>query len=403
MGIMRPRETFILRRFRQLAAKVLIDGRNDPLGLLLPWRHAPLVEGQRAALLISRVRLVAGLFALLTPLWIFADIVFLPTEIWPKLAGGRIAATMAFIVLSILYQKSDRLLHAYIALALLFLVPTLFFAYTHLLFSLNPYNAEGSLSAGLVAGYSFLPFVIAAGFSIFPLTALEGIVFSFPVFVVQLAASRYGTPLFGTDIHIGLLWLLALIVSIAVLSGMSQLHFLSEIIIKTSHDPLTDGFNRATGEELLDKYCALAVRNGTSLTLVFIDLDHFKSVNDQYGHEAGDSVLQAAGRQLLTAIRREDLFIRWGGEEFLVVMPHGPGDDPFAAVKRIAEQGLGVRPDGRPVTASMGMADLNADKLREPNALIRMADERMYKAKKYGRNCLCMRGEEFISPFFQAS
>lgn len=398
--------TIIHRMFRQLAAQVLSEGRNDPLGLLVPWRHPHLVEAQRAALLISRVRLVSALFAFLTPLWIFADVIFLPNDIWPQVGTGRLVATAAFIVLSILYQKSDRLLHAYIALALLFLVPTLFFAYTHFLFAMHPHPMEGSLSAGLVAGYSFLPFVIAAGFSVFPLTALEGLIFAIPVVVVQSVASQYGTPFLGADIHIGLLWLLALIVAIAVLSGMSQLHFLSEIIIKTSHDPLTDGFTRATGEELLDKYCALAARNGTSVTLIFFDLDHFKAINDQYGHEAGDSVLQNAGRKVLSVIRREDLFIRWGGEEFLVVMPRGPGDNPFGVISRIAERGLGLRPDGTPVTASMGVADLVTDRVRDLNALIRLADERMYRAKGAGRNRLCMHGtesEEFIDTFFKAA
>ena len=123
------------------------------------------------------------------------------------------------------------------------------------------------------------------------------------------------------------------------------------------------------------------------MAVLFIDLDKFKSINDQYGHDAGDAVLQQAARSIRQTLGRHDSLVRWGGEEFVVLLPRTDAAGAQAAVERIAKAGLGLRPDGIPVTASIGVAERINDRASDSMALIALADKRMYAAKTAGRNC----------------
>lgn len=373
---------------RRLLERILGESSADLRGLLLPRFHQPLVASNRAALIISRVRLVAALFAFLSPLWIALDVLFFPTAVWIELAAGRVGASVAFAVLSLLYHKSDNPRHAYYALAMMFVIPTAFYWYSHLLFSAGGLELSG-LTASMVTGYAFLPFVMVAGLAVFPLTAVEGALFALPSLVVEVAAGSFGGGLLRGDSQLGLVWLFLLIAAVAVLAAMSQLHYLSEIVIKSSHDPLTGAFNRGSGEELLEKYFTLAIRNGTPLALIYIDLDDFKGINDRFGHEAGDEALRGAASAMMKAVRREDLLVRWGGEEFLMVLPHAREQEPATILGRLAEIGLGRRPDGLPVTASMGQAEFLRDRPESLAELLEVADRRMYRAKREGKNRVC--------------
>jgi len=122
------------------------------------------------------------------------------------------------------------------------------------------------------------------------------------------------------------------------------------------------------------------------LSLVFVDLDHFKLVNDRYGHEEGDRVLHNAAEALQKTLRQSDIVVRWGGEEFLVIMPETDGAGAISALKRLRTNGLGLRPDGTPQTASIGLAECLSDNLATYSELIELADHRMYQAKASGRD-----------------
>src|SRR5512139_2341496 len=129
----------------------------------------PLLATRRAAIIISRVRLVAALFAVLTPLWIFIDSWAFPPELWHKLALGRILSSLMLFTLALSWRRSTLMRDAYLALMIMFLIPSGFYVYSHLL--LSQHQLTGI--AGIVqAGYTFLPFVLVAGLSVFPLTAL---------------------------------------------------------------------------------------------------------------------------------------------------------------------------------------------------------------------------------------
>jgi diguanylate cyclase (GGDEF)-like protein len=132
-----------------------------------------------------------------------------------------------------------------------------------------------------------------------------------------------------------------------------------------------------------------AQRKNGALALAFIDLDHFKTINDNHGHEAGGQVLREAARRLVAALRASDSLLRWGGEEFLLIMPDTDMQQARQALERIVGQGLGQRPDGEALTASIGLAERCCDQVADYRDLLELADKRMYCAKTGGRNRLC--------------
>lgn len=152
-------------------------------------------------------------------------------------------------------------------------------------------------------------------------------------------------------------------------------------------DALTGLFNRRHLEEELGRQCSTARRNGTPIAVLLLDIDHFKKVNDTYGHPAGDLVLQEFGRRLQEDLRAGDVAGRWGGEEFLVLLP---GADLPAALTvaeriRLATSRGPVVAGGTPipVTVSGGCA---VGPLDVPDELVSRADTALYEAKVAGRN-----------------
>lgn len=154
-------------------------------------------------------------------------------------------------------------------------------------------------------------------------------------------------------------------------------------------DYLTDVYNRRAIEELGTRAIAAARRHGMSLSLLVVDLDHFKHINDELGHAAGDLALVRAVARIREALRAEDLLGRLGGEEFIVLMPSTDGASASAAAERIREsfsaQPLDLDGRKRTVTLSIGVAVL-APADRHFSQLLQRADRAMYSAKHAGRD-----------------
>lgn len=153
-----------------------------------------------------------------------------------------------------------------------------------------------------------------------------------------------------------------------------------------NRDSLTGLYNRRYTQELMDHHISLQGRSGRAFSLALIDLDHFKAVNDQYGHAAGDEVLKQFVTVLRDHFRRTDLVARFGGEEFVVLLPATLLSSAATCVERIRrhlEVHLLVDRVG-PITASFGVAML-ADG-EDSEHLLRRADQALYRSKKEGRN-----------------
>ncbi|MFD1694886.1 GGDEF domain-containing protein [Roseibium aestuarii] len=162
-------------------------------------------------------------------------------------------------------------------------------------------------------------------------------------------------------------------------------------------DGLTGLANRRSFDEMLEKEWAIARREKSHLSLLVIDLDYFKSVNDSYGHQVGDECLRAVGDILRSTARRPaDLVARYGGEELAVILPrtHEDGAQTLAEYIRLALQDLKIPNEmneahGRVLTLSVGVATalcLNSATHSTKESLISCADQALYKAKMGGRN-----------------
>lgn len=155
-------------------------------------------------------------------------------------------------------------------------------------------------------------------------------------------------------------------------------------------DALTGTYNRKYLDTRLESEIAFAQRHRTRVGLILFDIDHFKSVNDTYGHSTGDETLRQVARSCQCCLRKEDVLARFGGEEFAVVLR----DVQLQGTVRLAERLRAAVADfpvihaGKriEVTISAGCADLSSCEDATAHALIRVADERLYRAKQSGRN-----------------
>lgn len=153
-------------------------------------------------------------------------------------------------------------------------------------------------------------------------------------------------------------------------------------------DPLTNCYNRRALNGYIDHDIANSERYGSNLSAIMFDIDHFKRVNDRYGHKAGDVALRAVSRSVLSAIRKSDYLARYGGEEFILVLP----DTKFSKAIELAErlrkitENLQINYDGSiiNITASFGVTTYKKGTSR--NRFFERADEMLYEAKRQGRN-----------------
>lgn len=164
-------------------------------------------------------------------------------------------------------------------------------------------------------------------------------------------------------------------------------------------DALTGLFNRGYFDVQLENAVASARELGRPLTLLFVDVDHFKSVNDKFGHQAGDAVLQACGRLITRCMRQLDIPVRYGGEEFAILLPatdRAGGKVAAERLRKLLEKQEVMVGGGRAisVTASFGVATMDEHfEIDDPAELVGAADECVYAAKRSGRNRVVVRGE----------
>lgn len=181
--------------------------------------------------------------------------------------------------------------------------------------------------------------------------------------------------------------LVMLVAGISAIASLSQLNFLISLVEKSATDGLTGAVTRKFGERMLETVFAISQRKNTALSVLFIDLDRFKSTNDRFGHSTGDDILRRVVTSIRVVARRQDVLVRWGGEEFVLIMPETNETEVESFIRRLARTGIGLAPDAVPITASMGAAERLSDKADGCAVLVEAADRRMYAAKEAGRNC----------------
>jgi diguanylate cyclase (GGDEF)-like protein/PAS domain S-box-containing protein len=161
-------------------------------------------------------------------------------------------------------------------------------------------------------------------------------------------------------------------------------------------DGLTELPNRRAFDEALEREWKRTLREGSQISLLLLDLDHFKELNDRYGHQVGDGSLRAVAVAVLAAVRTTDIAARYGGEEIAVILPSTDSTGAIAAAEKVrsAVEALRITHEGNPegegwVTASVGVATAlsrQGGTMRMPESLLLAADNALYKAKREGRN-----------------
>jgi diguanylate cyclase (GGDEF)-like protein len=372
---------YLINMYITLSESLGIYTADQLYELLNDRQHGLPISRHRATIMQSRVYFFCVVFAILVPIWSVVDLMFLPRVLWMDLLAIRLASSLAFAILAWQARKEASLKRARLLLAgMLAVTPLFYLASDHWL---HAYQLSGT-ELVIAELYALLPFVMVAGLTLFPLTLVEFLAYAIPMLLVAIYTSF---PQNSSEIPqaVSTVWLFVLILGVALFSSLTQLRYMLSSASRASYDVLTGLLTRRAGIEMLDLQFRLATMSEASLSVLYFDLDHFKAVNDTFGHDAGDVVLKNAAQRMCTAVRKGDSVIRWGGEEFIIILPTADSNEANDVVKRIMVQGLGVKPDDDPVTASIGVAEVQEDELKDWKAQVELADKRMYEAKSTGR------------------
>jgi diguanylate cyclase (GGDEF)-like protein len=206
---------------------------------------------------------------------------------------------------------------------------------------------------------------------------------------VTLMAYRYIGP------ALTIRFIISLIITVAIiniiLNVISDLH--RRLLDQAIKDPLTDAYNRRYMEARMREAVGNSRRRGAPVSILLLDVDHFKSINDRYGHEGGDEVLRNLVKLIARRLRKTDLLFRIGGEEFLVLLPDTGEDEAVALAEELRMSIAGATLiEGSTVHVSMGVSQLRSEETRR--AWMRATDAALYAAKRGGRNRVLRRAAQ---------
>ena len=174
----------------------------------------------------------------------------------------------------------------------------------------------------------------------------------------------------------------------AIVDVTAQRQAREDLLVQATHDALTGVFNRRHVEDVLGNEVERARRHARPLAVAMLDVDHFKRINDDHGHQTGDEVLRAISDRCRNTLRSNDVLGRYGGEEFAIVFPETNLDEAGAVAERlrvaVAESPIKVGEDALGVTVSIGLAAYAPGK--DTHKLLQRADAALYDAKRDGRN-----------------
>ncbi|MBA2778862.1 GGDEF domain-containing protein [Billgrantia kenyensis] len=342
-----------------------------------------------ARYLRSRVLALGLIFALLSPLWIVVDSLVLPAELLRYTLVGRVVLMLGLVgVLLLAYLNQERIRRIRFSAGMLLALPASFYL---LVLLMLPSEHVPNL-----VGYGFIPFLLVAALSVFPFTLLESLLAGLAMLALLAFAQMIdGSWMTGRGMES--LWLLASLLLVSLAANHFQLSLLLRLYRQATHDPLTGLFNRGALEVHLAKVQAwqretegeAGLTGSVPCSVLMLDLDHFKGINDSYGHSVGDRVLCQFAELLVSQTRRHDCVARYGGEEFVIILVGSGQARAMEVAERIryaVEKSEFTDHDGRviAVTASIGVTRLQQDE--PPQASLRRADEALYRAKKEGRN-----------------
>ena len=340
----------------------------------------------RSEYLRVRTMFVSAAFALLALAWIAVDYVLLPSELFVSTAISRVPMAVGLLLVrSWAARSQNHPIQVRIAWFTLLMIPNLFYLAVAL-----------STDCHVVtqAGYGFAPLLLTAFLGVFPFTLLESLSAGVLMLLTQ-AVVNYGS---GQLEHLEgwqTLWLMSTVMLVSLWANHSQVSMLLRLYRQASLDPLTQLFNR---RHLQARIRAITTRRqkmrtvGQSLepvSLLMIDLDFFKRINDTYGHAVGDRVLTTFAQNLRKHLGPKDVGARYGGEEFCAVLVGSSLDEALQLAERIrleCHKNDIQLPDGEKLnyTISVGVTPLRFEE--DIDVAFQRADKLLYQAKHNGRD-----------------
>ena len=348
--------------------------------------HSADFTSTRGRLIRERISPLALVLAIGLLAWIPLEFFLVEPHQFALLATARLVAAGAAISLYLALRRArtrppTRGVRWRLPLAGLLLLPGLLYAVACL-----P-GAMGDTEL-VASGYAFFPVITATVFAIFPLTLRE-LACAYALIIAGFLAVEATAGTLLAPAPLQLLWLMLLAAAICAWASANHLRTLLQLYRQATRDLLTGLLNRRALGEQLEREARRAARYGRPLTLIMIDLDRFKRLNDEYGHLVGDQVLREFARRSAATLRDSDILGRWGGEEFLVGLVETGPDRAEVVAERIrracADTPLETE-DGStvPFTVSLGVGPVwHGEPLDEA---IRRVDDALYEAKRQGRN-----------------
>lgn len=344
--------------------------------------HSRDFNGSRAEYINKRIRVLAFAFCFLALLWVPIDYFTLPTEVFLPILAMRLIYSALYLFLGLWSTKLQSLGRAHIRLFLFLTISLVFYVVTLAIFGKNMQEQ------GYLAGYSFLPFLLAALLAIFPLSIIEATIFSGIIVSTFIAIKYLSGTLFSFSTFEDI-WLLMLLAGIAMWAQLAQLYMLLRLYREATRDTLTGLVNR----RVLTKWTEVEMRraevDGTPLSVLLFDLDRFKRINDKYGHLTGDAVLQSFAKILEEEVFDSNFLGRYGGEEFLAILPENEIGSAIEMAERIRlachdVTTKGLEGESVSFTVSVGVSQFLPGE--DSSSLLNRVDKCLYQAKALGRD-----------------
>ena len=341
------------------------------------WRIPEDCRATHGAVIRTRLEALIPLLAALTVAWLAIELAWIGTTHIKVLVTLRLALAVGLLALGAQLPRvrAETAIHAYMWLQTFG-------------FGLLQWRVASAHEAAPLVGYGLFPFILAAQLALLPLPWLRGLLTMLgpsSLLLITLATQRQSQ------------WnevlLFTLIVAVVVWASHAQLRLLVDLLGARSdaaHDALTGLANRRIARMRLESACQRAQRQHGLLSVLMLDIDRFKLINDRWGHANGDRVLVAVSRALRDELRDSDLAVRYGGEEFMAILSDTNAVDAMNVAERIRTriEQLNIELLGTSVTTnvtiSIGIATLLPDETAD--SAVARADVALYAAKNAGRN-----------------
>ena len=340
-------------------------------------QHSDDFIATRTSYITIRLWFMCMFFALSVPIFSFFDFLFFPNKEAIYLLAARVVLSISLFMLAQALKVWPLVRTVRIVMPLAFLIPMLFFVASMLIIRGIPAEIVPSI-------FSMMPYFILAMLGLFPLTISGGffvVVCVFTPFVIyKLLLVNQPFWLFFNDV-----WLFMLFAGISLWLQVGQLSMLMKLYRESTVDPLTKLINR----RVLLRLAQRSHEYHEVYSVVMFDLDRFKRINDSYGHAAGDKVLVAVAKVIQKELRTTDIIARFGGEEFVAVLPEINLREASTIASRVAiaisSQAV-VLADGTElsVTASVGVTQRKQEESIDD--ALKRADDFLYFAKENGRD-----------------